>query len=42
VITAMLGAARAASAVRFSLGEDSSRDDVDRAVAALTRIVARR
>jgi cysteine desulfurase len=42
VITAMLGAARAKSAVRVSLGEDSTREDVDFALGVFERILARR
>jgi cysteine desulfurase len=41
VVAAMLGAERAASAVRISLGEDTSSGDVDRAVAAFGRVLGR-
>jgi cysteine sulfinate desulfinase/cysteine desulfurase-like protein len=37
----MLGAERAASAVRISLGEDTTSADVDRAVAAFERVLRR-
>ncbi|MEO6419104.1 MAG: cysteine desulfurase family protein, partial [Polyangiaceae bacterium] len=41
VITAMLGDARAASAVRMSLGESSTMADVDRAISAFSRVLSR-
>jgi cysteine desulfurase len=41
VITAMLGVARARSAVRFSLGETTTRDEVLAVVDALARVRAR-
>ena len=41
VVTAMLGDARAASAVRISLGEDTTVADVDRATGAFLRVLAR-
>jgi cysteine desulfurase len=41
VIAAMAGDARARSAVRFSMGEETTRDDVERAIAALRRIAVR-
>ena len=41
VITAVAGAARAASAVRISMGESTTEDDVDRALAAFERVVRR-
>ncbi len=41
VITAMVGAERARGAVRVSLGENTSRQDVARALAAWRRVVAR-
>lgn len=40
-VVAMLGAERARSAVRFSLGETTSEDDVTYACAALGRVLAR-
>lgn len=42
VLRAMLGPERAASAVRVSLGDATSRDDVERAVAAFRTVLARR
>jgi cysteine desulfurase len=42
VIEAMLGRARALSAVRVSLGEDTTEDDVELALAALLRILRHR
>jgi cysteine desulfurase len=39
VITAMLGSARAASAVRLSLGDDTSESDVDAAIDLLVRVL---
>jgi cysteine desulfurase len=42
VITAMAGPARAASAVRISLGEDTTQGDLDRAIEAVERVLARR
>lgn len=42
VLTAMLGRERAASAVRVSLGEETSDADVERAVAAFRAVLARR
>ncbi len=41
VITAMLGRSRAAGAVRFSLGETTTIGEIDEAVGALDRILAR-
>ena len=41
VITAMLGETRARSALRVSLGEETSASDVDRAIAAFERVLAR-
>jgi cysteine desulfurase len=41
VLTAMLGEARAASAVRISLGEETTPGEIDRALAALERVLAR-
>jgi cysteine desulfurase len=41
VIRAMAGEPRARSAVRFSLGESTSRADIDTALAVLTRVLAR-
>jgi cysteine desulfurase len=41
VLTAMLGLERAASAVRISLGEDSSHDEVTEAVRRWARVLAR-
>ncbi len=41
-IVAMLGAERAASAVRFSLGETTSDDDITFAIDAITRVAKRR
>ena len=41
VITAMLGIERARSALRLSLGDETTRDDVDRAIRAITRVVVR-
>jgi cysteine desulfurase len=41
VITAMYDSARALSSVRFSLGEDTTESDIDFAVDALNRIIAR-
>jgi cysteine sulfinate desulfinase/cysteine desulfurase-like protein len=35
------GAARARSSVRFSLGETTTRDEIERALAAFRRVVAR-
>ncbi|MCL2447527.1 MAG: cysteine desulfurase [Polyangiaceae bacterium] len=40
-VAAMSDAATAASSVRFSLGEDTTRDDVDYALAALGRVLGR-
>jgi cysteine desulfurase len=42
VVTAMLGAARAASALRISLGEDTTESDLERAISACGRVLARR
>jgi cysteine desulfurase len=42
VIAAMHDAATAASSVRFSLGEDTTHDDVTFALAAVARVLARR
>jgi cysteine desulfurase len=42
VLTAMLGEERAASAVRLSLGETTTRDDVTRALGAFERVLARK
>ena len=42
VVTAMLGAERARSAVRISLGEDTSAADVERALGAFERVLNRR
>ena len=41
VIEAMVGPARAASAVRTSLGEDTCAEDIDRALEAWTRVLER-
>jgi cysteine desulfurase len=41
VITAMAGAARAKSALRISLGEDTTRADVEDAIHAFERVLAR-
>jgi cysteine desulfurase len=41
VVTAMLGDARARSAVRASLGEETTADDVERAIEAFRRVLAR-
>jgi cysteine desulfurase len=41
VIAAMHGAARAASAVRVSLGDDTTSDDVEQAIRAFQRVLAR-
>ncbi|MGK3963211.1 cysteine desulfurase family protein [Sorangium sp. So ce118] len=41
VLTAMLGSERAASAVRFSLGEETTEDDVAEAVRRVARVLAR-
>ena len=41
VIAAMLGETRARSALRVSLGEDTTESDVDRAIAAFERVLAR-
>ena len=41
VLTAMLGDERARSAVRFSLGEETTREEIDFAIEALRRVVAR-
>jgi cysteine desulfurase len=41
VLTAMLGVARAASAVRVSLGEETTAADIDEALARWARVVAR-
>jgi cysteine desulfurase len=41
VVAAMLGAERAASAVRISLGEETTRAEVDRALAAFGRVLSR-
>ncbi len=41
VITSMLGEARARSALRVSLGEETTWDDVHRASAAFARVIAR-
>jgi len=42
VLRAMLGVDRASSAVRISLGEDTTLDDVARALVAFQRVLARR
>lgn len=42
VLTAMVGEARARAAVRVSLGEDTRDDDVERALSAADRVLARR
>jgi cysteine desulfurase len=42
VLTAMLGAERAAGSVRFSLGETTTEADVEAAVSALARVMGRR
>jgi cysteine desulfurase len=42
VITAMAGTARAASAVRVSLGEETTAEEADRALEAFRRVLARR
>lgn len=42
VVEAMVGRARAESAVRFSLGETTSADDVDTAISVLNRALSRR
>jgi cysteine desulfurase len=39
VIRAMLGPSRAASAVRFSLGDDTSESDIQSAIALLVRVL---
>ena len=41
VLTAMVGEARAASSVRLSLGETTTREEVDVAVRACERVLAR-
>ncbi|NUO50079.1 MAG: cysteine desulfurase [Polyangiaceae bacterium] len=41
IITAMLGRTRAASAVRISLGETSTNDDISAAILAFERVLAR-
>jgi cysteine desulfurase len=41
VIAAMHGEARARSAVRFSLGEATTRSEIDRAIDALRRVMNR-
>ncbi|HEX4474932.1 MAG TPA: cysteine desulfurase family protein [Polyangiaceae bacterium] len=41
VVQAMLGAARAKSAVRFSLGDATSHADIDAAIPVILRVVAR-
>ncbi len=41
VIEAMMGRQRAAGAVRFSLGEDTTAEDVDAAIAAVFRVLHR-
>jgi cysteine desulfurase len=41
VLTAMLGEARAASSLRFSLGEETTRADIEAAIAAVARVLAR-
>ncbi|XXY22540.1 cysteine desulfurase family protein [Sorangium sp. So ce216] len=41
VLTAMLGSERAASAVRFSIGEETTEDDVAEAVRRVARVLAR-
>ena len=41
VIAALLGDALAASSLRLSLGETTTDDDVDRAIAAFRRVLAR-
>jgi cysteine desulfurase len=41
VITAMLGAARATSAVRVSLGEDTTADDIAYAIAVMESVLSR-
>ncbi len=42
VLTAMVGVARAASATRLSLGEETTPDEVTRAIEAFRRVIARR
>jgi cysteine desulfurase len=42
VITAMLGPLRASSAVRVSLGDETTDEELNRALAALERVLARR
>lgn len=42
VVAAMLGPERAGSSVRFSLGELTAQDDIDRAIAIVLRVLARR
>jgi len=41
VLTAMVGEARALSAVRVSLGEETTRDDVDEALVRFARVLGR-
>ena len=41
VVTAMVGAERAGSAVRISLGEETTAGDVERALAAFERVLGR-
>jgi cysteine desulfurase len=41
VVASMLGEARAKSALRVSLGEETSWDDVTRATAAFANVIAR-
>ena len=42
VLRAMVGTERAASAVRISLGDETTEDDVDRALAAFRDVLRRR
>jgi len=42
VVEAMAGRARAEGAVRFSLGETTSEEDVDMAISVLNRALSRR
>ncbi|MBK8258099.1 MAG: aminotransferase class V-fold PLP-dependent enzyme [Polyangiaceae bacterium] len=42
VITAILGAERASSAVRLSLGENTTESDIDHAIEAFQRVIRRR
>ena len=41
VLAAMVGEARAASALRISLGEDTTASDVEKAIVAFGRVLAR-